>query len=76
MPELQAAGLVPLLMGTGGDDGVAPTLCTRLVRTRAEQQRVAQLPWDPLKELTQGLWYAHTHSDGRRVNLILYKRED
>lgn len=44
VPELQAAGLVPLLVGTGGDDRVAATLSTRLVWTRAEQQRVAQLP--------------------------------
>lgn len=44
MPELQAAGLVPLLVGAGGDDGAAATLGTRLVRARAEQQRVAQLP--------------------------------
>lgn len=42
--QLQAAGLVPLLVGTGGNDGVAATLGTRLVRTRAKQQRVAELP--------------------------------
>lgn len=44
VPELQAAGFVPLLVGAGGDDGVAAALSTRLVRTRAKQQRVAQLP--------------------------------
>lgn len=42
--ELQAAGLVPLLVGAGGDDGAAAALSTRLVRARAEQQGVAQLP--------------------------------
>lgn len=50
--ELQAAGLMPLLMGAGGDDGAAAALGARLIRAWAEQQRVAQLPWDPLKELT------------------------
>lgn len=42
--ELQAGGLVPLLVGAGGDDGAAAALGTRLVRAGAEQQRVAQLP--------------------------------
>lgn len=42
--QLQAAGFVPLLVRAGGDDGAAAALGARLVRTRAEQQRVTQLP--------------------------------
>lgn len=46
---------MPLLVGAGRDDGAAAALSTRLVQAGAEQQRVAQLPRDPLKELPQGL---------------------
>lgn len=55
MPELQAAWLVALLVRAGRDDGAAAALGTRLVRTVAEEQRVAELPRDTLKELPQGL---------------------
>lgn len=44
MPELQAAGLVPLLVGAGRYDGAAPPFSARLIRAGAEEQRVAQLP--------------------------------
>lgn len=53
--ELQAIGLVPLLVGAGGNDCAAAAFGTRLIRARAEQQRVTQLPWDSLEELTQSL---------------------
>lgn len=69
VPELQAAGLVPLLVGTGGDDGVAAAFSTCLVWARAEQQRVAQLPWDPLEELTQGLREAHIAAAEELISL-------
>lgn len=55
MTELQAVGFVPLLVGAGGDDGAATPLGTRLIRAGAKQQRVAQLPRDPLEKLPQGL---------------------
>lgn len=42
--ELQAVGFMPLLVGAGGDDGVAAALSTGLVWARAEQQWVAELP--------------------------------
>lgn len=41
MPELQAAGLVPLLVGAGRYDGAAPAFGARLIRAGAEKQRVA-----------------------------------
>lgn len=44
VPELQAAGLVPLLVGAGRYDGAAPPFGARLIRAGAEEQRVAQLP--------------------------------
>lgn len=44
VPELQAAGLVPLLVGAGRYDGAAPAFSARLIRAEAEQQRVAQFP--------------------------------
>lgn len=44
MPELQAAGLVPLLVGAGRYDGAAAALGARLIRAGAEEQRVAQFP--------------------------------
>lgn len=54
-PQLQTAGFVPLLVWAGRDNGATATLSTRLVRARAEQQGVAQLPWHPLEKLSQGL---------------------
>lgn len=53
--ELQATGLVPLLVGAGGNDCAAAAFGTGLIWAWAEQQRVAQLPWDSLEELTQSL---------------------
>lgn len=44
MPELQAAGLVSLLVRAGRYDGAAPAFGARLIRAGAEKQRVAQLP--------------------------------
>lgn len=41
VPELQAAGLVPLLVGAGRDDGTAAAFGARLIRAGAEEQRVA-----------------------------------
>lgn len=41
VPELQAAGLVPLLMGARRYDGAAPAFGARLIRAGAEEQRVA-----------------------------------
>ena len=44
VPELQAGGFVPLLVGAGRDDGAAAALGTGLVGARAEEQGVTQLP--------------------------------
>lgn len=55
MPQLQAVGFVPLLVGAGRDDGAAAALGTRLVGAGAKQQRVTQLPRYPLEKLPQGL---------------------
>lgn len=68
--ELQAGGFVPLLVGAGGDDGAAAALGTRLVRTRAEQQGVAELPRDALEELTQSLKQAEHHASGFMIELL------
>lgn len=37
VPELQAAGLVPLLVGAGRYDGAAPAFGARLIRAGAEK---------------------------------------
>lgn len=53
-PQSQAVGLLPLLVGAVGDDGLPPALRTGLVLAGAEEQPVAVCAGHPVKEKAQG----------------------
>lgn len=53
--QLKTVGFGLVLIGAGGHNGLSPSLSTGLVLTGAEEQPVAVLRVNALKELTQGL---------------------
>lgn len=53
--QIQAVGLLPLLVGAHGHDGLPPPLCAGDVPAGAEQHSIAVLGGDLVKELPQGL---------------------
>lgn len=53
--ELQAVGLLLVLVGAAGQDGLAAALGARLVLAGAEEHAVGVLAGYAVKELAQGL---------------------
>lgn len=53
--QVQAVGLLLVLVGAAGQDGLPAALSTRLVLAGAEEHAVGVLAGHPVKELAQGL---------------------
>lgn len=53
--QVQAVGLLLVLVGAAGQDGLPPALGTRLVLAGAEEHAVGVLTGHPVEELAQGL---------------------
>lgn len=53
--QVQAVGLLLVLVGAGGDDGLSPALGARLVLAGAEEEAVGVLAGDAVEELAQSL---------------------
>lgn len=53
--QIQAVGLLLVLVGAGGDDGLPPALGTSLVLAGAEEEAVGVLAGDTVEELAQSL---------------------
>jgi len=53
--QIQAVGLLLVLVGAGGDDGLPPALGASLVLAGAEEETVGVLAGDAVEELAQSL---------------------
>ena len=53
--QVQAVGLLPVLVGAAGQDGLPAALGARLVLAGAEEHAVGVLAGHPVEELAQGL---------------------